>query len=73
MPTDRVVYEAGKRKSRLRPPFTLEQIECLRAWLWITEQHPSFKTACHLSGCNAEGVSDGIYRAVMGGKSQNVC
>ena len=61
MPTDRDVQKTRKRKRMLRPPYTLEEIERLRAWLWITEQHPSFKSACHLSGCNAEGVSDGIY------------
>jgi len=66
MPTKGVIRKARERKRRLRPPFTRDQIELLRAWLWITEQHPSFKTACHLSGCDAEGVSDGIYRAVTG-------
>ena len=60
MPTNRVVYQARKRKSRLRPPFTL--VAC------ITEQHPSFRTACHLSGCNPDAVGDGIYRAVTGRK-----
>ena len=68
MPTDRDVQKTRKRKSMLRPPYTLEEIECLRAWLWITEQHPSFKSACHLSGCDSEWVSDGIYRAVTGRK-----
>jgi len=61
-------YQKAQSEARKigRPPYHLNQIECLRAWLWITEQHPSFRTACHLSGCDPEGVSDGIYRAVTG-------
>ena len=61
-------YQKAQNEARKigRPPYHRDQIEYLRAWLWITEQHPSFKTACHLSGCDPDGVSDGIYRAVTG-------
>ena len=61
--------KASKDVKRIgRPGYTDEQVERLRNWLWITEQHPRFKTACHLVGCDPDEVSDGIYKAVTGRK-----
>ena len=40
-----------------RPGYTAEQIERLRAWLWITEQHPRFKTACQMKSDKTQILS----------------
>ena len=68
-PTGNDYGKACKEAKRIgRPRYTDEQVECLRAWLWITEQHPMFKTACNLAGFDPDVVSDGIYKAVTGRK-----
>ena len=68
-PTPRDYHQACKEVKRIgRPGYTDEKVECLRAWLWITEQHPRFKTACHLVGFDPDEVSSRVYRAVTGKK-----
>ncbi len=68
-PTNGDYEKACKEVKRIgRPRYTDEQIERLRAWLWITEQHPRFKTACHLTGSDPDVMSDAVYRAVTGRK-----